>query len=157
MAMIELSSLAETARLGKELANLLRESVLPIFFSGELGTGKTTLIRYLAQALPGGENAEVSSPSFNICNYYPTLPETLHCDLYRCGSSVPDEVENAIFSDNKLALVEWANFLPASLKPPIFLDISLTVRNNTRFATLLANGGKAQAIVDTILNNIAYP
>ncbi|MFW6324757.1 MAG: tRNA (adenosine(37)-N6)-threonylcarbamoyltransferase complex ATPase subunit type 1 TsaE, partial [Desulfovibrionales bacterium] len=39
-----------------------------ILLTGDLGSGKTTFTRGLVRSLPGGNEAEISSPSFNICN-----------------------------------------------------------------------------------------
>lgn len=151
LAILELPTLDATANFGHKLGQLLQGRPMPVFLRGELGAGKTTLVRHLASALPGAEKAEVSSPSFNICNYYPTSPEIVHCDLHRCKNGIPDEVEVAIFSPNKIALVEWANYLPMCMKPAFFLDILLSVRNNTRFATLSATGDSACGIMQRLL------
>jgi tRNA threonylcarbamoyladenosine biosynthesis protein TsaE len=57
--------------------------VTVVLLRGDLGSGKTTFVRGLVAALPGGEEAEVASPSFNLVNVYPTRPEVVHMDLYR--------------------------------------------------------------------------
>ena len=147
MAMIGLANLEASMKFGRLLANtILNNAPLPIFMSGELGAGKTTIAGYFVNSLPGAENAIVSSPSFNIYNRYPTLPEIWHCDLYRCKENIPEEIEDAIFSPDILVLLEWANFLPANLKPTNFLDINLAVRNNARSMQLNATGTRAQQI-----------
>ncbi len=64
-----------------------------LYLRGTLGSGKTTLTRGLVAALPGGEDAEVASPSFTLCNIYPTRPALLHADLYRMGDNGAAAVE----------------------------------------------------------------
>ena len=86
-----LPALSHTRALARNLAAAVAEyqrlhpaEPLPvILLMGDLGAGKTTLIRFLVEALPGGENAEVASPSFTLCNVYPTTPKVQHFDLYR--------------------------------------------------------------------------
>ncbi len=95
-----------------------------ILLQGELGAGKTTLVRGLVAALPGGNDAEVSSPSFNLLNLYPTQPETAHVDLYRLNGQEPDDtVAEVLEDDGRLVIVEWAQFLPERLLPPAHLFI----------------------------------
>ena len=73
-----LESLDDTARLGTLLAGMMQNApqVRALLLQGDLGSGKTTLTRSLVAALPGGDQAEISSPSFTICNNYPTCPAT---------------------------------------------------------------------------------
>jgi len=80
-----LTSLEATAALAHAFAACVADSpaLPPVLLHGQLGAGKTTFIRELVQTLPGSENAEVSSPSFNILNLYPTTPPVGHFDLYR--------------------------------------------------------------------------
>ncbi|WP_288907514.1 tRNA (adenosine(37)-N6)-threonylcarbamoyltransferase complex ATPase subunit type 1 TsaE [uncultured Desulfovibrio sp.] len=97
MAVVTLHSLADTRRLGRLLAAGLRElGPVALLLRGPLGSGKTTLTAALTAALPGGDLAEVGSPSFTICNYYPTTPPVLHADLYRSPGSPPEELEEAL-------------------------------------------------------------
>lgn len=73
MAGIVLRNREETRRMGQWLAAHLPDSgVRALLLRGPLGSGKTTLTSALVQALPGGDAAEVSSPSFTLCNHYPT-------------------------------------------------------------------------------------
>lgn len=113
-----------------------------ILFYGGLGAGKTTLTRAFAAALPGGERAEVSSPSFTICNIYPTEPELVHCDLYRGGETLPEEAEDAL-ERGALVLVEWAERLLPEALPPERLDIRLQPCHEQRLVTLTPHGEKA--------------
>ena len=70
--------------------------IAALLLRGPLGSGKTTLTRALVEALPGGDQAEVASPSFTLCNYYPTTPPVMHCDLYRSPGSLPDEIAEGL-------------------------------------------------------------
>jgi tRNA threonylcarbamoyladenosine biosynthesis protein TsaE len=81
-----------------------------ITFTGELGAGKTTLIRALMKAANCAE--EVSSPTFSIVNEYHTGKGRLvcHTDWYRAKSA--DELVDAglleyIHNDDCLMLIEW--------------------------------------------------
>ena len=77
----------ETEQFGRELAAILPyPSVLCLY--GELGAGKTALIRGLAEGL--GLTCRVSSPTFTIVNEYQGEKELIHFDMYRLSG--PDEL-----------------------------------------------------------------
>lgn len=152
MLKFELSSLAQTHLLGKTLARLLVPcagdlAVSCVLLRGNLGSGKTTLTRSLVLALPGGEDAEVSSPSFTLCNMYATIPPIVHCDLYRSENSLPDEVWEALDAAGTLTLVEWAEYVPAAALPQEYLDIQLETCEAKRLVTVEPHGVKARAVV----------
>lgn len=147
-----LGSLDDTACLGRLLAGCLqhRPQVRALLMQGELGSGKTTLTRSLVAALPDGDQAEISSPSFTICNNYPTHPPVLHCDLYRCPASLPDEVWDALDADNGICIVEWAQYVPAAALPKEFLDIRLESCKEGRFLTVMAHGQASRALAQEL-------
>ena len=96
---------AATRAAGARLAALLRPGDV-VTLAGDLGAGKTTLVRGLLAAL--GHAAEVPSPSFAIVQPYEELdPPVWHADLYR----VEDRSELAELGLDSLAdsvlLVEW--------------------------------------------------
>lgn len=156
MLTIELPTLEHTARLGRRLARLLWEHprIRAILLRGALGSGKTTLTRSLVGALPGGEQAEISSPSFTLCNIYPTTPQVLHCDLYRAGASLPDDVWEALDDSegsgfSGLTIVEWAEHIPPAALPQEYLDIHLDTCEKKRLATVEPHGASAcGAVID---------
>ncbi len=77
---IETHSEEETEALGERLGKCLPSgSVLALY--GDLGAGKTALVRGLARGL--GITESVSSPTFTIVNEYPGHPALFHFDLYR--------------------------------------------------------------------------
>ncbi|MGY6554703.1 MAG: tRNA (adenosine(37)-N6)-threonylcarbamoyltransferase complex ATPase subunit type 1 TsaE [Wenzhouxiangella sp.] len=89
-----------------------------VYLSGDLGVGKTTLVRGLLRAL--GHEGAVKSPSYGLVESYELGNLAVHhLDLYRLGD--PDEIEYLgipdLIDDNSLLLVEWAEkgagYLPA--------------------------------------------
>lgn len=76
-----------------------------IGFSGDLGAGKTTLIRSLCAAL--GSTVPVSSPTYVLSFEYPTTAGSLieHWDLYRVHDLIPELLEPP--SERTIRLIEW--------------------------------------------------
>ena len=128
----ESKSVEDTRRFGAELAmKVMAGDVFAL--EGDLGAGKTELVRGLVAALGGA--AVVRSPSFPILNIYQTakLP-VYHFDFYRMIDS--DELYEIGFdeyvSGDGLCLIEWgtmfADMLPLNTKILRFLDNGNTSR-----------------------------
>ena len=82
---MNLNDEAATLAMGEKLARLLKAGDV-VTLAGDLGAGKTTLVRGLLQAL--GHDGEVPSPSFAIVQPYEELdPPVWHADLYRVESA----------------------------------------------------------------------
>ncbi|WP_051261156.1 tRNA (adenosine(37)-N6)-threonylcarbamoyltransferase complex ATPase subunit type 1 TsaE [Desulfovibrio inopinatus] len=110
-----------------------------ICLKGEMGSGKTTFVRGFIESLPGGENADVSSPSFNLANLYPTRPPTAHLDLYRLETEdaclTTDEYLDTPFGrESGFIIIEWAERLGNELALERHLDIALTITPTGRQA-----------------------
>lgn len=133
-----------TLALGRALAAILTapRSRAALLLRGDLGSGKTTLVRGLVSALPGGDEAEVASPSFNIVNVYPTRPEVFHVDLYRIPGGDPSVEEHleAACENQALVVVEWAQHLPRALVPDDRLECDWLPAQAGRLCALTANG-----------------
>ena len=115
---------AATLAVGGQLAKMLRPGDV-VAFSGDLGAGKTTLVRGLLQAL--GHAGEVPSPSFAIVQPYEDLiPPVWHADLYR----VEDRSELAELgldsTGDGALLVEWPERAGADAWPDA-LRLSLEI------------------------------
>lgn len=67
-------------QLGMKIAPLLSRGDI-VYLRGELGAGKTTLVRGIARGM--GYQGRVTSPTFTIMNIYPANPEIFHFDFYR--------------------------------------------------------------------------
>ncbi len=91
---------------------------------GELGAGKTTFVRYLAQSL--GATTPVSSPTYVLCHEYQSTSLTLeHWDLYRLVEA-PEELSDQP-NPTTLRLIEWADRFPDVLEQ---CDVVLTFTLN---------------------------
>ena len=150
-----LNNLEQTRELALNLAAALRASAaensgapLPvILLMGDLGAGKTTFIRFLVETLPGGENAEVASPSFTLCNVYPTTPQVQHFDLYRLPPGGSDEMlEESLDNMAGLILVEWAEYLPARVFPADRVEMYWRSDGNKREVSLSGSGAGAELL-----------
>jgi len=131
------------AKLAAALLDSEPEQVL--LFSGDLGAGKTTLVRGLVAALPGGGEARVSSPSFNLMNLYPTEPATAHFDLYRLeGLASDDSLLEHMQDPQTLVLVEWAQYLRQEDWPEEYLLLEWQPCCIGRTILLTAKGKKAK-------------
>ena len=156
MAGLFLPDEAATLALGRALATSLPKGWRSptALLRAPLGSGKTSLCRGFVSALPGASEAEVSSPSFNLANIYPTRPPVVHIDLYRLGqgfaaadleelldeaSPLPDSAGSL----QRVVLVEWAEYLPEGLRPQSWLGISMAESGDGRSAQLTANGREA--------------
>lgn len=109
---VRLADEAATRSLGAELLSELKAGDV-VLLEGELGAGKTTLVRGLVEAL--GRTEPVRSPTFNLVQLFDSDPPVMHADLYRVKSHVGIGIEDYI--DTHLCLIEWpdraAGLVPA--------------------------------------------
>jgi tRNA threonylcarbamoyladenosine biosynthesis protein TsaE len=146
-----LRSLDDTGKLGRALA-AAAEKCNPgaLLLYGDPGAGKSTLAWMLARALPGGAEAELSSPSFTICNIYCTVPEIRHFDLYRQPPGLSDdEIAESLDIDAVMTLVEWPEHLAECDRPADGVAVRLTAveESGARFAELEALGPKGESFL----------
>jgi len=120
------ASAEETEDIGRRLAEALpADSILAL--SGDLGTGKTTLVRGLARGL--GITASITSPTYNIYSIHEGTRQLVHMDAYRLDSSEdldPLMLEEFLRSPFLIAL-EWPEKVPDFLheypRRTLFLEI----------------------------------
>ncbi len=106
---------ADTIEVGRKLAHLLKPPQL-LLLRGELGTGKTTLVKGLAQALDAAEPDEVTSPTFTLLHEYEGTREgkpvkLYHVDVYRLEGERQLETLGLeeLLTPDALVLVEWGD------------------------------------------------
>ncbi len=154
MALI-LENLEATRRLGRLIATGVSQERPPaIFLTGDLGCGKTTLAGAILANLPNSGQCEFASPSFTIYNIYPTTPPMLHCDLYRCRQSIPDEIYEALDDGSMLVLVEWAQYIPAREIPPEYLDINFSMDNYVCLLDVKAAGEDCARLLEKMRSSL---
>ena len=135
---------SETLNFGSNIAALIKESNDSIFefhLQGNLGAGKTTLVRGVLRAL--GWRGSVKSPTYTICEEY-DFEEflILHIDLYR--TEIEEDIEmlelNRDFNGKKVIFIEWPEKVEG--KRMSNLKINMMHYQNSR---------KIEMIGDTIL------
>jgi len=104
---------AETIEVGRKLVGLLQPPQL-LILRGDLGTGKTTLVKGIAQALDAAEADEVTSPTFTLIHEYDGARDgqpvkLFHLDVYRLEGERQLETLglDELLTPNALVLVEW--------------------------------------------------
>ena len=104
---------ADTIEVGRKLAKLLKPPQV-LILRGELGTGKTTLVKGIAQALDAAEADEVTSPTFTLIHEYDGTSEgkpvkLFHLDVYRLEGERALETLglDELLTPDALVLIEW--------------------------------------------------
>jgi tRNA threonylcarbamoyladenosine biosynthesis protein TsaE len=134
---------AATLRLGAALASAL-EPGLVVYLRGELGAGKTTLVRGALRAL--GHEGAVKSPTYALVEVYEVSRLHLHhFDFYRFHD--PREWIDAGFRESfngqNVSLVEWPERADGML-PPADLNIALALHGTGRSAELTSSSTAGQ-------------
>lgn len=115
-------SAADTIRAGHEIARLLAPPKF-LILRGDLGAGKTTLVKGIAEALQAADPDEVTSPTFTLVHEYegtrdgePVL--LYHLDLYRLEEErqLDSLGLDEIAAPDAIVLVEWGEKFPSVVK-----------------------------------------
>lgn len=104
----------ETIALGRSLAELLTPPKL-VLLRGDLGAGKTTLVKGIAEAFHAASADDVTSPTFTLIHEYRGPSASLfHIDLYRIDTQreLDTLALDDLFSDNSILLIEWGEKFP---------------------------------------------
>ena len=122
----------------KKIAPLLRHKL--VFLEGELGSGKTTLIKQICREL--GFKDQVSSPTFPLLNIYKNNEKNIyHADLYRLKNI--EEINELgfyeIMENNNWFFVEWPELLYDSIDFPYTKIKIKNVDDIKRIVTLTYN------------------
>ncbi len=138
-------SAAQTVRLGKQIGSLLQPGDL-VALVGELGAGKTCLIRGLAAGLGVDRSSPITSPTFTFIQDYRGRVPFHHIDLYRL--SAQEEVDELgleeYFQKGGVTAIEWADKI-RSLLPKEFVWIRLRYQGAHHRSIVLRGRGKRYA------------
>lgn len=119
------ASEAQTLKIGITLGRLLEQPAL-ILLKGDLGAGKTVLVRGIARGLGVDPQIPITSPTFTLMNHYPARLDLYHFDLYRLAD--PDELIELGFDDYAygpgVTLVEW----PEKLENPALKGLWISLQ-----------------------------
>ncbi len=155
--------LADTLKLGRAIGRLARPGDV-IALYGELGAGKTHLVKGIAAGAGYREGRNVTSPSFTLVNEYRGRPSRAsgpkgltiyHVDAYRLKNSAPDFASHdlgwdELFHGDGLCVVEWAERV-ADLLPAERLDIVMEHESpDKRTITLTPRGARYEKLVKAL-------
>ena len=145
----------QTLQLGKHMGSLLTAGDV-VALVGDLGAGKTCLVKGIARGLEVPESSYVRSPSFMILNIYPGRSTLYHLDLYRIHS--PAELEDLgcreIFYGEGVTVIEWADKIESFL-PEEHLRVSLDFQDETdRVITLTGFGDRYRERWEAIITSL---
>ena len=126
---IQTSSAEETIVIGEQLAKeLAADASLALY--GDLGVGKTTLVKGIAQGL--GITKNITSPTFNLFSIYQGEKQLVHLDAYRLSQE--QSIDNLMIEDflrsPYLCVIEWPDNVPELIDKNT-LKLELSIESNT--------------------------
>ena len=133
---MQLSSLKDTENLSKKFTKIIKSGDI-IFLYGEIGTGKTTFVRFFINHLEVEnkiKESDILSPTFNIVYDYEIGKIKIHhYDLYRL-KNYKDILELGMFDNSKehIKIVEWPELIKIKPKDRIDLFFKYTELENIR-------------------------
>ncbi|MFH0731419.1 MAG: tRNA (adenosine(37)-N6)-threonylcarbamoyltransferase complex ATPase subunit type 1 TsaE [Candidatus Omnitrophota bacterium] len=131
-----------TIDFGKELSTCLNAGDV-IALTGELGSGKTTLTKGIAEGLGVKNSDYVNSPSFVLIREYEGRLQLYHIDLYRLDNLTGAEslgIEEYLYNDG-VCVIEWAQKIKALL-PKQYLEIKIKILDENSREIELQGFGK---------------
>lgn len=134
----EVESAEAMVELGRLLGMRLRAGDV-VLLVGDLGAGKTTMMRGLGQGL--GVRGPVTSPTFVIARRHPSLvdgPDLIHADAYRLGSATEfDDLD--VVDEDAVVCVEWGRDRAEQVSDRR-LEIEIETAPNGRLVTVRGIG-----------------
>jgi tRNA threonylcarbamoyladenosine biosynthesis protein TsaE len=136
---IECFSLKDLEKFGKFFSRSLTKGDV-VLLEGDLGAGKTTLVRIIAESL-GATPQAVSSPTFSYVHSYDTKPKITHFDLYRLRSKEQfyqldlDEY----LSEDTISFIEWPQIIENELSQNYIKILFDIYPNESRKITIKRN------------------
>ena len=126
-------SQSDTIEFAKELVRILRPNDV-ILLKGELGSGKTFLVKQICRLLKTED--EASSPSFAIIHQYRGKTMVNHFDFYRLHSAVElDQLGwEELLGAGAITLIEWPELIEAHLSD--YYKITIEIEKEKRIFTL---------------------
>ncbi|MEW6570780.1 MAG: tRNA (adenosine(37)-N6)-threonylcarbamoyltransferase complex ATPase subunit type 1 TsaE [Nitrospirota bacterium] len=126
----------ETKEVGFRLGRLLKPGDIVCLY-GELGAGKTTMVKGIARAI-GIDERQIISVSFTIVTEYQSRPPLVHIDLYRIDSDaeIPELGLWDYVRDDTISVIEWPEKVERELPDGVIRVTIRPVDENTREITI---------------------
>uniref|UniRef100_A0A7C4JSJ2 tRNA threonylcarbamoyladenosine biosynthesis protein TsaE n=1 Tax=Thermodesulfobacterium geofontis TaxID=1295609 RepID=A0A7C4JSJ2_9BACT len=105
----------DTINFGKKLGFFLKPGDLILLY-GDLGSGKTTFVKGLAESLEVNQDFYITSPSFSLINIYEGKYTIYHVDLYRLDTLEVEDLGLWEYLNEGIVIIEWADRLKTPLK-----------------------------------------
>lgn len=139
----------ETRNFGFQLGKLLQRGDF-ICLEGNLGAGKTTLVKSIAEGMSFIPE-DIVSPTFTIMNIYEGLVDLYHFDLYRLTDISELDMIGFYdyYSSDGVVIVEWSNLFLQAM-PDECLTISLLVTGSGRNISLKALGKRYEQLCQEV-------
>lgn len=146
---LKLTDAEQTQALGAALAEHCTGPMC-IYLQGNLGVGKTTLVRGFLRAL--GHTGAVKSPTYTLIEPYELTPDPVfHLDLYRLAD--PEELEylgiRDLIGENAILLIEWPEQGAGGLPPPD-LTVAIEYEPDARLVEITAQTARGKAVLGTL-------
>ena len=128
-------------------------STFSILLSGNLGAGKTELVRSIV--IGAGNKDFVRSPTFVFINEYKGKIDITHCDFYRIEDNENlHETGIEEYYDNSLVLMEWPERIKNNLpKDNLIIKILFNENENERTIKFFTSGNKSKQLFERIIIN----
>jgi len=147
-------SLPETQQLGQKIGARLTPGTV-VALTGDLGSGKTSLVQGLGKGLEVPADYYITSPSYTLVNEYPGRHTLFHVDLYRLYG--PDDFEDIglheILSGNGVVVIEWADRLENELPSEHISMHLLVLGGKSRKISIAAHGHAAVNMIKSLNNS----
>jgi len=135
-SIIEITNLQELPSIAQKIIQLFDGKKI-VAFNGEMGAGKTTLIKAICEAMGVAET--VSSPTFSIVNEYVTAKgqKIYHFDFYRIKSEEEafDMGYEEYFYTNAICFIEWPQKIQ-NILPPETIHLTIAIKEGKRIISI---------------------
>jgi tRNA threonylcarbamoyladenosine biosynthesis protein TsaE len=161
---IPLQTRRATIRLAKALGEALAPGDL-VILEGNLGAGKTFLVRAMLRALGVAEEIAVPSPTFTLMNEYEARIPVIHADLYRLLGSEELDLEVAELGlrsrrgEGAALVVEWGTEAFDTLGGDglrISIERTISEDGEARVATITGDGPRGKALLATLVDSMPH-
>ena len=148
----EMRSRRDAQRLGRLIARVLAPGDL-VVLEGDLGAGKTTLVRSIARGLGVPTSVPVTSPTFELVHELPGRMPVVHADLYRLneGDSLDELGLLPRIGTDAVVLIEWGDKFAGELGGEgLWISIDLA-SGSERLCKLRGRGARGAARIEALL------